>query len=304
MICHTPVLVAFAIFGCHAAEPPPAPERAPLGFASPESVLGVGDRYFVSNIGTRLDPLARDGDGFISEFDARGKLVAHHALPRGDGLLHAPKGMAAIGGRLYVADIDRVVGFALDSGARVFEAALIDGAPALLNDLDVESERTLLVTDTVRGAVYRLDLDRREFTTIAERITGANGIAIDRSERRAYVVGLGDVLAGGTAPGGLFALDLAGGTLQQIEGPRGLFDGVALRGAGELLISDWVAIVPAVPGVVASYTRAGVRGTNAPLDAGARSPADFYYDSARDRLWIPHTLDNRVAIIALGRTLR
>ncbi|HJP69699.1 MAG TPA: hypothetical protein VJ846_12430, partial [Sphingomicrobium sp.] len=45
-------------------------EQAPkatvvAGFASPESVLISGGRRFVSNIGRVLDPVAKDGDGFI-----------------------------------------------------------------------------------------------------------------------------------------------------------------------------------------------------------------------------------------------
>jgi hypothetical protein len=42
--------------------------------ASPESVAASGGRYFVSNIGRKLNA-EKDGDGFIAEVDRSGKLI-------------------------------------------------------------------------------------------------------------------------------------------------------------------------------------------------------------------------------------
>ena len=91
-----------------AAAAPPAP-RAIAGFNNPESVLISGDHRFVSNIGATLDPTGKDGDGYVSELDAEGRVLDAHAFPAIGSHLDAPKGMAMAGGRLYVADIDRVV---------------------------------------------------------------------------------------------------------------------------------------------------------------------------------------------------
>ena len=82
------------------------------GFASPESVVSLSGRHFVSNMGAGIKPTEKDGDGFISEIDDAGHVVDLHAFPKKDGgTLNAPKGLAIVAGRIYVADIDRVVGF-------------------------------------------------------------------------------------------------------------------------------------------------------------------------------------------------
>jgi hypothetical protein len=59
------------------------------GFQSPESVLIVGDRRFVSNIGRVLDPVAKDGDGYISEVSADGKAIMDRAFPPANETLDA-----------------------------------------------------------------------------------------------------------------------------------------------------------------------------------------------------------------------
>ncbi|HUN12500.1 MAG TPA: hypothetical protein PLE50_09580, partial [Rhabdaerophilum sp.] len=113
------------------------PIRVVSGFKNPESVLIDGARRFVSNIGEKLDPVGHDGDGFISELDAEGRIVALHAMPIDGAKLDAPKGMAMLGGRLYVADINRVVGFDPATRKQVFEARVPGDSPSLLNDIDV-----------------------------------------------------------------------------------------------------------------------------------------------------------------------
>jgi len=140
MICCLAALLALA--GCQtlpaadttACHLPAEGETARMvdGFAAPESVLVAGSRVFVSNIGAKLDPSAKDGDGFISELDRAGRMVARKAFPRNGGEpLHAPKGLALAGVRLYVADVDRVVGFKISSGAQVFEARTAGNAGQL-----------------------------------------------------------------------------------------------------------------------------------------------------------------------------
>lgn len=202
ILTHRFILIAAFAAGC--ATSPPRDASAPRtrvisGFASPESVAGSGSRRFVSNIGAKLAPLEKDGDGFISELDEAGNVVALRAFAP----LDAPKGMAVVGGTLYVADIDRVIGFDLGSRRRVVEI-MSPKSPTLLNDLAVESDESLLVSDTLASRVYRLRLAERSMTEIADGIPGANGVVVDRSNATAYVAGIGPDLSGGD----LFAVPL------------------------------------------------------------------------------------------------
>lgn len=262
------------------------------GFSSPESVLIDGARRYVSNIGPALAPLAKDGDGFISELGPDGAIIARHAFP-GDGTtLDAPKGMAMAGGHLYVADIDRIVGFDPVTHARVFIAALPNGAPSLANDLARVDDETLLVSDTLRNALYRLDLSNGTWTLVTDAIPGANGISYDPVTGSTFVAGIGAGFAGGD----LFEVDAQGETRRVPGGPHGLLDGLARRADGSLLVSDWVAIDQPVPGRLIMLAPNGVEGAPFAATVPLLGPADFALD-AEGALWVPTMLRNAVVVL-------
>jgi sugar lactone lactonase YvrE len=267
------------------------------GFASPESVVAAGGRRFVSNMGAEIKPTDKDGDGFISEIDDTGRVVELHAFPKGDDAkLNAPKGLAIVAGRLYVADIDRIVGFDLKTHARVFEAALTGEGPALLNDIAVETDRHLIITDTLHNAVYRLDLGSRTFSTIATDVAGANGVALDAERRLAYVVGVGADFSGGN----VFRISLDGSKPTEMwQSPHGILDGVAFLQSGDLLVSDWGTTGNPAEGTITAYTIEGKRVRQ--IDAGMvlHGPADFTYDAETGKLWVPLMIDGRVIAIDL-----
>lgn len=271
-----------------------APQAIP-GFASPESVLVAGDRAYVSNVGAALDPLAHDGDGFISLVGADGTILDRQAFPRDGTTLDAPKGMALLGATLYVADIDRIVGFDTEDGTRTTSIPLPPGGPAFANDLAAEPRGTLLVTDTLRNAVYRLDPAGGGWTLLTDAIPGANGIALATgaagSGTLAFVAGIGAGFSGGD----VFALD-GSGTPRKVEGaPHGLLDGIVVAPDGTILVSDWVSFDPPAPGRI---TAVAPDGTATPLDLGPalQGPADFSRDD-RSRLWIPAMPENAVRIL-------
>lgn len=264
------------------------------GFSHPESVLIDGARRYVSNIGEHLDPLGHDGDGFISELDADGRIVALHAFPIDGDRLDSPKGMARLDGRLYVADIDRVVGFDLVTRRRVFEAHVPAGGPTLLNDLDAAADG-LVVSDTLRGAVWRVDVRSGAFTTITDGIPGANGVVRDAAGKRTLVVGLGAKFDGGD----LFEIPDGGAARRFAEGPHGILDGLALLPDGRMVVSDWRTIDPPTPGKITLHAADGTE--TATLDVGPpiHGPADFAVDLVRNEIWIPATIDGAVVIVPL-----
>ncbi len=265
------------------------------GFANPESVAAEGDRRFVSNVGAKLEPTAKDGDGFVSELDVAGGMVAKRAFPRaGDAPLHAPKGMGVTGNKLYVADIDRVVGYDLASKAQVFEAPL--GANGLLNDIAVLDSKTLLVTETTAGKVYKLDLESKKFDTLAEGMPGANGVALDKSGKTAYVAAIGAKFEGGD----LFKLDVtrAPATPQKVGSVHGMLDGVAVLDSGNIVVSDWVALDKPEPGTIKVYNPEGKEEGKIFIPGDLRGPADFHYDAAKKETWVPSMPDGNVVIVS------
>ncbi len=256
------------------------------GFSNPESVLIGPETRYVSNIGAKLDPLAHDGDGFVSLLDARGQVLE----PRAFTGLDAPKGMALSGGRLYVADIDRVVGFDLATRRRVSSATLPGAAPSLLNDIAVMGDR-LLVTDTLRGELFAFDPGMGQFVSLAADIPGANGIVWDADRERAVIVALGADFAGGD----LFTWAAATGPRRVPDSPRGIFDGVALLPDGRVLVSDWVSPT-ASPGTFLIVDPDTGDSVTRKFGAEIHGPADFARD-ADGALWVPAMIDGVVLVL-------
>ncbi|GAB4587487.1 SMP-30/gluconolactonase/LRE family protein [Nocardia sp. IFM 10818] len=266
------------------------------GFVSPESSLPVGDRWFVSNMGAP-DPLAKDGNGFVSELKSDGSALNSKVVPRpGDPPLNAPKGMASIDHTVFVADIDRVVGFDLDTFAQVFEATVEGDAPSLLNDIAVRDPGTLLVTDSARGEVHTLDLANRKFETLADGIPGANGIAIDNSGGLAYVAAAGAQNQGGE----LWAVELgpAPVVMRKVGTVHGILDGVQILRDGNLVVSDWVSADDSA-GVITIYKPDGTEVQRIPVPAGLRGPADIQLAPGDKALWVASIPDDQVFILAV-----
>lgn len=266
------------------------------GFSTPESVLLNGARRYVSNVGTVLDPLAKDGDGFISTLAADGQILNLHAFPPAGETLDAPKGMAIAGNTLYVTDIDRVVGFDLDSGARIFEADLPVDGPAMANDLAMLDAATLLVSDTLRNLVYQLDLGSGVFTEFATGIPGANGLVVDPKDAHVFVVGVGEGFVGGD----VFELEGDAVPRRLASGPHGILDGVAQVRDGGVIVSDWVDLANPVPGKLWLVPADGTAIKQLITELEIHGPADFVFDSEDQTLWIPAMLENSVVIAPLA----
>lgn len=259
------------------------------GFSNPESVLIAGPVRYVSNLGARLDPLAKDGDGFISLLDQDGKILDLRAFAG----LDSPKGMAMAGGKLFVADIDRVVGFDPFTRKQDFVARMDCAQPCLLNDIAVAGDR-LLVTDTLRGRLYGLDPVSGAFTMLADGIAGANGVVWDSRNDRAIVVALGADFGGGD----IYGWSETAGLHKLPNSPHGIFDGVALLPDGDIVVSDWVSLTPH-PGILSVVDPATGKAQAIALQQPIRGPADFALDPADHALWVPAMVDGTVDILPL-----
>ena len=193
---------------------------------------------------------------------------------------------------LLVADIDRIVGFDLTTGQTAFQAPMEAGAPSLLNDIAPETEHfSRSRTDTIRGALYRLDLRTRRFATLATGIPGANGVTINSDGSSAIVVGVGNDFAGGMS-----SRFRSGRRATPTNGMRHSACLTAWRyfPMGGSSISNWVAADWPVDGqlIVCDCDRRHC--SPAIFPAPAKRTSDISFDEAGDRLWIPLLLENRV----------
>ncbi|MEM1001613.1 MAG: acetolactate decarboxylase [Bacteroidota bacterium] len=253
------------------------------GFAMPECVTSDGKRFFVSNQGQ--DFVTKDGDGFISEISEEGKVLRQRFLPV-EGILHAPKGMVIVENVLYVADLDRIVGFNIDSRATVFKLS-IDGAK-LLNDICQLENGSIAVTETILGNIYKIDIAKQSLEIIGN-IPTANGIAYNLKTKQFVVCSNGENYGEGS-------IYIKSGTSEFMQLPNisnGFFDGIEWLDNKHLLISDWITFPVNGMGKLWVYD---LEDHQSKCSITEESIADIYYDIESSKIYMPQMLHNRVLI--------
>ena len=269
----------------------------------PESVArGNGGAFYAANIGKKLAPSEKDGDGFIARLAADGTVETLRYLPSasGEAALHAPKGTVVLDGRLYTADIDRVVGFDLDTRTKIAGVSLEEKGVSFLNDIAVLDAQTLLVSASNQGRIYRVDLSDGSATALEVEVPGVNGLTYAADRRVLYAVTFG-----GAQGGTLWTLTLGtDGTVQDTASrtlvEKGRFDGVVLRPDGNLLISDWGAEGADNPTPVLHRVEAAGTGAVTTIELPDwKGPADFACSATRG-CWVPDLPAGMVRVVRPG----
>ncbi|GGG94963.1 ATP/GTP-binding protein [Parapedobacter pyrenivorans] len=171
---------ALALSGCAGSqnggtdETPVTPEltqvwKTDTVFTGSESTLydPSADVIYVSNGNTKAGE--KDNDGFISVVNTDGTV---RDLRWAEGNLHAPKGMALIGGKLYVTDIDEVK--IIDVASASIEKTIAVDSAVFLNDVATDGQQVYF-SDSRTGRIYALATDG-SYETISTTNTGVNGL--------------------------------------------------------------------------------------------------------------------------------
>jgi DNA-binding beta-propeller fold protein YncE len=205
-------------------------------FRQPESaVFDPGEGYiYISNVdGAAGD---KDGKGFISRLTTDGKVEQLEWLTG----LHAPKGMAIVGDRLYVADIDALVEIDIPSAAvaRRYEAA---GAK-FLNDVTADAQGAVYVSDMMTDTIHRLQQGRFEVWLQGPALQGPNGLLADGDR---LLLGTWGVMVDGfktDVPGHVKVISLKDRSIADLgsDKPIGNMDGIELLPGGMVLATDWM----------------------------------------------------------------
>ncbi len=219
-------------------------------------------------------------DGGGSEKDGKGGVAVLHANGKMKDAtwvsgLHAPKGMAMHGNRLYIADITDVVVVDMESG-NVLKKIPVAGA-TFLNDVTADAEGRVFVSDTREHKVYLIENDQA--SVYLENANNANGVRV-----------IGDalyVLAGKE----LWKVDNAKNKTIITEDLEENGDGLEPVGNGDFLVTCW-------PGLI-YYVKAD--GTlEQLLDVrGKMNTADLGYDASSKTLYIPTFNNNSVVAYKL-----
>lgn len=121
-------------------------------FKTPESVKydSKRDMIYVANINGA--PTDRDGNGFISKLNSDGKVIDLKWIEN----LDAPKGMGIYNNYLYVTNIFEVVKIDIEESKIIKR---IDMKGTFLNDIDIDEEGNVYVSDMATKDIYIINED-------------------------------------------------------------------------------------------------------------------------------------------------
>jgi len=268
-------------------------EQTATGFAFPESV-GYDPRakvLYVSEFGSELKPLEKDGKGRISRVSLTGQILDRQFLPAPGGeALNKPKGIWIEGNRLWVTDIDVVWVFDLTN--RRGKKLALPGAQ-FANDPAV-SRGKLYVSDNRTDEIFRVE-PADFLDSAAPKVTSVfRGKGINPNG--VYPARDGSLLMVGFSspeqPRGIYSLG-AGDEVKTLATGIGRLDGLYQMDDGTLLITDWAS---------GSLIRWSAKGTET-LAKGFKGPADFCVvpESGGFLVVVPDLVQGELRMVRLAR---
>jgi len=257
------------------------------GLAQPESVVedpatGV---IYVSNINGAV--MQKDGNGFISRLTADGKMLERQWVKG----LNSPTGLALHDRTLYAADVDQLIEINAASG-EILKRYDAKGA-IFLNDVVVDGEGAVYVSDTPMNTIWRLKDGRFEPWLASDALNGPNGLLVQGNTL--IVASLGKIQSQGQKKelGSLLSVSLEDQKISKIgKGDLiGNLDGLQAIQPGVYLVTDWAQ---------GALYRVDAKGKVDELIDLNQGSADLAYMPGNKLLLIPMMLDNSLAAYSLN----
>ncbi|MDR1673299.1 MAG: hypothetical protein LBS09_07575 [Bacteroidales bacterium] len=254
------------------------------GFDAPISIVQYGGYFYLSNAGNVAAMSAKDGDGYISRIRSDGS--QEEVTSKFLSGLDSPHGIYAWQSVLYVCDVDRLLGFDLQSKKKVFELSFAAHHTVCLSDIASSGNHIIYVSATDINAIFEVNLTEKTCKKWMETVA-PNSLLIDKD--RMYVSSWGtDSLPNGK----LGVIDMQRKTYRQLGECEGLLWGLAIDGK-RLYFCDWVSM-NAKRGVLRWYHLDTGECGRIQLTSKIGGPADFIYDSRNDLFVIPAVLEGAV----------
>jgi len=282
---------AILLFACTAYAQPSLEEVWQLGegIARPESVIFDADRdlLYLSNIDGA--PTDKDGNGYLSRISTDGKMLEQKWVTGG---MNAPKGMAIVGDRLYVADIDVLVEIQLPSGKILQRYPVNEDGDSFLNDVTADKEGRVYVSCSSLSKIYRLANGQFDVWLDDPDFQNPNGLKVVDGNLIAAA-------ADGAAenPGAsryLRKIDLQNRRIEPLVNrtPVGGIDAVEPNRKGGYFLSDWAA------GKVLFFSP---QGKVYLLKQLGRGTADLDYVDQQKRIYLPIMMSDRLIAYQVKR---
>ena len=276
-----PALVATVFAAALSAAAAPELLWETTGLIGPESVVFDSARkeFYVSNMGTHGKD-ATPGDGFVSRLGADGKLLELKWVTGFDN----PKGLALVGGKLYVGDDKDLVEIDVAGGKVAQRYAPADG-PGDFNDVTADADGNVYVSSGRLGTLFRLHDGKFDAWYKLDRAKtgGLNGL---KAEKDRLLLGGWSVrdADGKEQLGHISFVTYADQQLGRLGSqPICHIDGLEPDGKGGYIVSDWLT------GDVLQVSAAGVP---TPIIQLVRGTADLTYLPATQLLVIPSMNEN------------
>ncbi len=251
------------------------------GLAGPEAVRYDPDQdvYFVSNFNGSSSEA--DSNGYIAKARPDGSIDSLKFMTgTEEAPLHSPRGMYITGDTLYVADLKGVHGFNKQTGEQVAFNDFTDFEPGFLNDVAVDTNGVIYVTDTGQARVYQIK--GSNISIVADSLTDPpNGITLGENNDQLVIAPWnGGQVFRSFSPADSTLQDFitveSGGNFDGIEPYNGSFLVSSQNDSSLYLISD-------------------NQESKALIKTGPE-PADIALDTKRDQVAIPYIELDRVDI--------
>jgi sugar lactone lactonase YvrE len=252
----------------------------------PESVVldPATGTLLVSNIVGAI--MQKDGNGYIAKLGLDGSIVTKQWVKG----LNAPTGMALHDRTLYVADVDQLVEINAASG-EILKRYDAKGA-VFLNDVVVDEDGTVYVSDTPMNTIWRLKDGAFEPWFANDVLNGPNGLLVQ--DGKLIVASFGKLPGEGQKQelGGLLAVDIEKQAVTAIgkDDKLGNLDGLQALGPGAYLVTDWAA---------GGLYRLDAKGKFERLLKLGKGSADFIYFPDKKLALIPIMLSNSLVAYTL-----
>jgi len=235
----------------------------------PESVLFDKDNQvlYVSNI-DGSDPWGADGKGSIGKVGLDGKIISVDWVTG----LNAPKGLGMYNGKLYAADLTKLVIIDIASG-KIDSSVSISGAVGL-NDITIDNKGIVYISDSPGKKVFRFENGKSEL--LLDSLTGPNGLLIKDNEL--YVL---DNM-------GMYKMNADKSLIKIIDGLDGNADGLENVAGEDYLISCW-------EGLIWYLNADGSKEILLDTKAQQKNTADIGFDPDSKTVYVPTFFKNTIA---------
>ena len=263
------------------------------GFSHPSNLCMSMGSFYVTDIGKKMEPEAKDGDGRVALLNEKMAIESKNILAAGNAKINAPKGICAFNYRsksggfsmlrkaIAITDIDKVYAYELIYNSRFFYLDLSKESKNL-GDVVSLNDSILFVAATDKNCIFKININTKAYQkVVSPKIKGAKGLCLDREKKYLYCVGWGEA----NVPNGeIWKINTQSTTVEKLGDDLGYLDGCAVYN-NKLYFTDWVDTIGKI-GVIRYMNLSNNAITNVPV-AGIGGPGGFCIDETTKTLIVP-----------------